>query len=131
MGSWKLAAVALTRSGLKESLNYGRMTQGCRLLCRLVCLNCCFQQQLLSPTSSTAIDYCMFFALASTPGTPFSGADGGGGGLPPFLQGLPLEIFNAAHFFNAFPSFYKFRLRPPPPQIFFLDLPMLFNLSEG
>ena len=51
MGSWKLAAVALTRSRLEESLDYGRMTQRCRLLCRLVCPNCSFQPQLLPPTA--------------------------------------------------------------------------------
>ena len=51
MGSWKLAAVALTRSRLEESLDYGSMTQRCRLLCRLVCPNCSFQPQLLPPTA--------------------------------------------------------------------------------
>ena len=33
MGSWEFTAVAATRSRLEESLDYGRMTQGCRLLC--------------------------------------------------------------------------------------------------
>ena len=63
MGSWKLAAVALTRSRLEESLDYGRMTQGCRLLCRLVCSNFCFQLRLLPPTALLPLTTVCFFAL--------------------------------------------------------------------
>ena len=62
MGSWKLAAVALTRSRLEESLDYGRMTRRCRLVCRLVCPNnrsYCHQQ----PTALRPLTTVCFFCL--------------------------------------------------------------------
>ena len=55
---------------------------------------------------------------------------GGGGGVPPFfLPGLPLQIFNAVHFLNEFPSFYKI-LTLDPPSKNFLDLPLQARLHE-
>ena len=50
-----------------------RMTQGCRLLCRLACPNCFLPIAATATNSSTAIEHCMFL-LASTPGpTEFVG----------------------------------------------------------
>ena len=65
-GQWtvgEFAAVAATGSRLEGRLSYGRMTQGCRLLCRLVCPESCFWWLQLSLTSLTAIDHCISFAL--------------------------------------------------------------------
>ena len=63
MGGWKLAAVALTRSRLEESLDYGGMTQRCRLLYRLPLSWLLLPTAATATNSSTAIDHCMFFAL--------------------------------------------------------------------